>query len=686
MKKGIIVVMFLILFLTGCTDLEESVLYEIEFMINESVHDVEELYEGELIELPIDPVKANHTFIGWFLDETCIHSFGFGAMPESDITVYGCFTEDTIIEQVPITISFESNGGSAISNVVINQNEMYTPAMIPTKVGYEFKGWYMDSELLYPVPFMYRFLEDVTLYAKWEMKTVTISFFADDELLDRVELSYGEPIYDIYIPEIPSKTGYDIVGWDKILPDEVTTDIEFHAEYTILSFTLYHYVQMELNFEFVVPGREQFVGITTEGVIWLWGEGLAVELLNEEFDLTEGEYIIKTDSAGELKAFMSNLGKIYIMQETTMAFASHSITEYDRVIEVTSDYDSVLELEEAIVDIKVSGSNLYVLTDLGNIYVHGNNIYDEAGTGDAFYVPNPLLVNDMITMETDEVFVGVEASDASVIIWTNHNRVFVTGWNDNYQIGLPLTTPYQTWEEVLDLDTDSVLLVETTYASSIIVTNSGLIYGTGQNAFNMLDDSVNEEYQGYTNITSHYSTLATNILDIQGKMDTFFITATDGTIYSSGSNVSGSQGLGDSDQDNHFLEMAFPTLVLWDDEVVEQVIVSDDGGYIITNKDRLFGFGRNDKDQLIYSNIEEQPTPYNLMKAFPNSYTILLEEVYEYNSEYINPTPPELEGHTFIGWYEYLQIGSEGIELYTPEFMPANHLMLYTYYEEDTVE
>ncbi|MBR5134857.1 MAG: InlB B-repeat-containing protein, partial [Clostridia bacterium] len=65
------------------------------------------------------------------------------------------------------TISFESNGGSAVANVMVMDGEKLTAPTAPTKLGFDFGGWYCNPELTDPYDFNTAVPYDFTLYAKW---------------------------------------------------------------------------------------------------------------------------------------------------------------------------------------------------------------------------------------------------------------------------------------------------------------------------------------------------------------------------------------------------------------------------------------------------------------------------------------------------------------------------------------
>jgi len=68
----------------------------------------------------------------------------------------------------PFTVTFDSNGGSAVSpQTVAWGTEMAEPST-PTKTGYGFGGWYTDNNTFASeVTFPYTVNANITLYAKW---------------------------------------------------------------------------------------------------------------------------------------------------------------------------------------------------------------------------------------------------------------------------------------------------------------------------------------------------------------------------------------------------------------------------------------------------------------------------------------------------------------------------------------
>ena len=71
------------------------------------------------------------------------------------------------------TITFASNGGSAVESKTCGYNQTITAPDAPTKEGFEFIAWYADDALTTKWNFETPVTENKTLYAKWVLGTVS---------------------------------------------------------------------------------------------------------------------------------------------------------------------------------------------------------------------------------------------------------------------------------------------------------------------------------------------------------------------------------------------------------------------------------------------------------------------------------------------------------------------------------
>lgn len=145
---------------------EEEVKYTVTFEVNGG-SEVEslKLLPGEEIPVPANPVKEYFTFEYWCGDAALTSRYTFGVMPAQDIVLYAKW-----IPQQAVKISFESNGGSAVKDLIAVAGGAITAPEEPVLEGYSFAGWYLDKELKQYFAFDVAPTENITLYARWVIK------------------------------------------------------------------------------------------------------------------------------------------------------------------------------------------------------------------------------------------------------------------------------------------------------------------------------------------------------------------------------------------------------------------------------------------------------------------------------------------------------------------------------------
>lgn len=114
-----------------------------------------------------------------------------------------------------ITITFNSNGGSEIEDLVIDADTSNINLPEPTRDGYVFDGWFFDEGLTDPFAIAGLLTnQSPTLYAKWiedEEATVTITFESNGG--SSVAAIVGVPGDTLGEPSAPTRDGYTFEGW-----------------------------------------------------------------------------------------------------------------------------------------------------------------------------------------------------------------------------------------------------------------------------------------------------------------------------------------------------------------------------------------------------------------------------------------------------------------------------------------
>ncbi len=130
------------------------------------------------------PTRDGYAFKGWFLPNGTQYT---NQAIKSNTSLTARW------ERNRFTITFNSDGGSAVENKAVMLNNSI-PLTTPTKEGYNFKGWFMSDGTQYtnqPVT------DDMTLTARWEIKTFTVTFYVDGEVYDTKTVEYGSQLVQV---------------------------------------------------------------------------------------------------------------------------------------------------------------------------------------------------------------------------------------------------------------------------------------------------------------------------------------------------------------------------------------------------------------------------------------------------------------------------------------------------------
>jgi uncharacterized repeat protein (TIGR02543 family) len=109
---------------------------------------------------------------------------------------YSFVTVADLLNPSENTVTFKSQGGSAVSSISADFNSLITAPPSPEKTGYTFVGWYVEAECINEWDFASdKVTSDLILYAKWT---------------DKMNVLAGADRYETAV-EI-SKAGYDSAG------------------------------------------------------------------------------------------------------------------------------------------------------------------------------------------------------------------------------------------------------------------------------------------------------------------------------------------------------------------------------------------------------------------------------------------------------------------------------------------
>lgn len=156
--------------------------YTITYVINGHGSQPSNLADVDKIpsQLPILEA-AGYNFNGWYLDKELTKKALEGSTITSNIILYASWAKKEAIK-TEYTVSFNTNGGSSISNVKVIEGNKLTKPADPIISGFKFEGWYESLNDEKAFDFETKIVSNITLYAKLiKVEDVTILYEAYDE-------------------------------------------------------------------------------------------------------------------------------------------------------------------------------------------------------------------------------------------------------------------------------------------------------------------------------------------------------------------------------------------------------------------------------------------------------------------------------------------------------------------------
>ncbi len=210
--------------------------------------------KGKTISEPTAPTKEGYTFAGWYNGETL---FDFNTAITANITLVAKWTEGTEITN-PVTITFDSDGGSAVAPLTIQKGTIPTKPADPVKEGFVFDYWFEKGKLT-KFNFGKKLQRNVELVAAWrEYAIITVDLnLGKFEVLPEQEPVEYEVNYNGNIvidnDATPTRNGFEFGGWMingevvDLTTYKVTADVTITAKWNQVEGNEYVTVTFDIN-------------------------------------------------------------------------------------------------------------------------------------------------------------------------------------------------------------------------------------------------------------------------------------------------------------------------------------------------------------------------------------------------------------------------------------------------------
>lgn len=119
----------------------EPTYHTVTFMSEGKKLDTQQVEDGKCAVKPSNPIRPGYSFSGWKLGGA---DYTFTEKVTTDITLVASWTED--VKPATYTVTFDSDGGTAIDALEVVQGQAAVEPGAPTKEGFLFRYWEKDGE------------------------------------------------------------------------------------------------------------------------------------------------------------------------------------------------------------------------------------------------------------------------------------------------------------------------------------------------------------------------------------------------------------------------------------------------------------------------------------------------------------------------------------------------------------
>ena len=357
---------------------------------------------GEKAIEPDVPSRQGYQFTDWYLDDT---KYDFNTAVTKDMTLTARWTVNQY------TITFDTDGGSAVAPITQDYGTQITAPADPTREGYTFIGW--DKAIPATMP-----AENMIITAKWKVNQYTITFDSNGgSAVAPITQDYGT---QITAPADPTREGYQFNGWDKTFPTTMPAE-----NLTITA----------LWRDIAVPTGE--IKIAENG----WKSFLNTITFGLFFKDTQTVTVTATDNSGETVTIE------YLLSEKALAeseLAGMTFTAYSAPFSINPDNEYVIyaKLTDTSGNVAYINTNGIVLDATVPVItgIENGKTYCEAQTVTVTekYISTVKVNGTEVSLDENGQFILSPASGEQTIVVTdkagNETRVTVTV-NDGHTYG-----------------------------------------------------------------------------------------------------------------------------------------------------------------------------------------------------------------------------------------------------------
>jgi uncharacterized repeat protein (TIGR02543 family) len=468
----------------------------------------------------LTPIRAGHTFAGWYTNAGLTTSFTSNTMPASDLNLYAKWT----INQY--TITFETNGGSSVASITGNYGVSVSAPNDPTREGYTFNGWYSDTNLTQTYLFDTMPASNITLYAKWNVNQYTITFetYGGNSIPSQT-YDFAESLSLL----TPIRAGHIFAGWytNAGLTTSFTSntmpasDLNLYAKWTINQYTITFETNGGTSVQTQTNNFNASLSIPTPTKVGHSFVGWFTDTeLTQPFTMTMmpaynltifAKWMIIWESLSLGRTHTSALstnGQVFIWGSNSEGILDDTkLSNITTPTNITSRFS--LAPSDKVISLSMGGYHSSVLTSTGRVFTWGLNLYGGLGAGYTTKRSDPNEITSSFSLDPSDKITSLYLGAYHSSALSATGRVFMWGLNNAGQLGNGNTTNRGDPTEItsrfpMDAN-DKIISLSLGTGHSSALSATGRVFMWGQNNRGQLGNGTTINRNIPTEITSKFS-------------------------------------------------------------------------------------------------------------------------------------------------------------------------------------